>query len=130
MAVQDAGLGKGPDPAMQDQTSFNARSGAAKKPQTSFPVHPGMTDQQRAMAGVSPVNPGSGKDAAGPSPLDPSERGKNVQTSFPAKWGMRDADGKGVDANLGGKVIGEAILAGSAKLPSDESYSKGSPGKP
>ena len=130
MAVQDAGLGKGPDPAMQDQTSFNARNGAAKKPQTTFPVHPGMTDQQRAMAGVSPASPGSGKDAAAPNPLDPSERGKNVQTNFPAKWDMKDANGKGVDSNIGGKVIGEAILAGSSHLPTDESYSTGSPGKP
>ena len=73
MAVQGSGLGKGPDPAMKDQTSYNARSGAAKKPQTDFPVHPGMTDQQKAMAGVSPASPGSGPDASGPSPLDPTK---------------------------------------------------------
>lgn len=128
MANQGSGLGKGPDgDVMQDQTSFNARNGAAKKPQTNFPVHPGMTDQQRAMAGVSPADAGSGKDAAAPNPLDPSDRGKSVQRDVKASWDMKGADGKGLDSNIGGKVLGEAILSGSAKLPTDESYSTGSP---
>lgn len=130
MAVQNAGLGKGPDPAMQDQTSFNARNGAAKKPQTDFPIHPGMTDQQRAMVGVSPPNPGSGPDAVSTNPqAGVPIRGEDGDV-LKASWDMKDANGKGVDSGLGGRVIGEAILAGSASLPTDENYSKGSPGKP
>lgn len=116
MAQQGSGLGKGPDgDSMQDQTSYNARSGAAKHVQTSFPIHPGMTDQQKALAGAYPANPGSGPDAAPPSPT-----GSPVSESKPlaASWGMKDANGKGVDSNLGGRVLGEAILSGSAHLPS------------
>lgn len=127
MAVQDAGLGKGPDPAMKDQTSFNARDGKEKHVQTSFPVHPGMTDNQRAMQGVSPANPGSGPDASGSNPLDPSTRGRAESGPLKASWDMKDGHGKGVDNNIGGKVIGEAIVSGSARLPSDESYSTASP---
>lgn len=131
MANQGSGLGKGPDgDVMKDQTSFNARNGAAKKPQTSFPVHPGMTDQQRALAGVSPSNPGDGPVADGPKAFDPlsaAERGKSVQEVTKASWDMKGADGKGLDNNIGGKVLGEAILSGSAKLPTDESYSTASP---
>lgn len=131
MANQGSGLGKGPDgDVMQDQTGFNARNGAAKKPQTSFPVHPGMTDNQRAMAGVSPGNPGDGPVADGPKAYDllsGSERGKVVQSDVKASWDMKGADGKGLDSGIGGKVLGEAILSGAAKLPSDESYSTGNP---
>ena len=36
MAVKGSGLGAGPDPKMVDQTSYDARKGAAKKPLTSF----------------------------------------------------------------------------------------------
>lgn len=126
MAVQGAGLGKGPDPAMQDQTRYNARDGAAKHVQTSFATHPGMSDQSRAM-GVSPANPGSGPDASGPNPLDPSTRGRAETGPLKASWDMKDGHGKGVDNSIGGKVIGEAIVSGSARLPSDESYSTANP---
>lgn len=136
MANQGSGLGKGPDgDTFKDQSSFNARDGAAKKPQTSFSIHPGMTDQQRAMAGVSPVNPGDGPVADGPKaydPLSPADRGKTLRRQPPAdgmraSWDMKGADGKGLDTSIGGRVLGEAILSGSAKLPSGESYSTGSP---
>lgn len=127
MAVQNAGLGKGPDPAMQDQTSYDARKGAAKKPQTNFPVHPGMTDQQKAMAGVSPSDPGSGPDASGPSPLDPTKVEKRIDKVTQTPWGQKDAYGRGLDTSIGGKVIGEAILSGSAKLPDSEAYSNSKP---
>lgn len=131
MANQSAGLGKGPDPAMQDQTSTNiARSGAAKKPQTNFPVHGGMTDQQRAMAGVSPANAGSGPVADGPNPMESTVVGKRIEPVTKTSWDMKDAYGKGLDTSIGGKVLGEAILSGSAKLPASESYSTGGPGKP
>lgn len=125
MAQQGSGLGKGPDPAMKDQTSYNARSGAAKRTQTSFGVHPGMTDNQRAQAGISPANPGSGPDASSPNPT------ANGPTRGPVKasWDMKDANGKGVDNNIGGKVLGEAILSGAAKLPASESYSTGRPSR-
>lgn len=130
MAQQGSGLGKGPDPAMQDQTSFNARNGAAKNPQTSFPVHPGMKDpdgSDETNEAVGPVNPGSGPDASSPNPLDPTKVGKRVDTSFDASWGATDGHGKGVDKSIGGKVLGEAILSGSAKLPDSESYGNAKP---
>lgn len=137
MAVQNAGLGKGPDPAMSDQTKFNARDGAAKNVQTKFGIHPGMTDQQRAMVGVGPSNPGTGPLADSPNPADPetpAQRGKNLRRQpgdgqLQAKWGMTDANGKGVDNAIGKQVLNEAVLGG-AKLPASESYSNASPGKP
>lgn len=141
MANQGSGLGKDADgdsfttDTMKDQSSFNARDGAAKKPQTSFQIHPGMTDQQRAMAGVSPANPGDGPVADGPKAYDPlsaSERGKTLRRqpqegAMRSSWDMKGADGKGLDNSIGGKVLGEAILSGSAKLPSSESYSTSGP---
>lgn len=130
MAQQGSGLGAGPDEgAFKDQTSYNARSGAAKRTQTAFDASWGMKDMTKASAGVSPGEPGSGPDASSPNPLDPSVRGKKVDTTFKASWGAVDGHGKGVDNNIGGKVIGEAILSGSAKLPSDETYSTKSPGR-
>lgn len=121
MAVSGSGLGKGPDPAMKDQTSYNARSGAAKHPQTSFDTKWGMKDQT-GMNGVGPGNPGRGPDASSPNPVDllsPGERGKTLRKQpnpLKSSWGMKDADGKGVDADIGGRVIGEAIVGG-AHLP-------------
>lgn len=134
MAQQGSGLGKGPDgDSMQDQTSYNARSGAAKHVQTNFPVHPGMTDQQRAMAGISPADAGSGPDASSPNPMDSqsvSQRGKSLRkqpSPLQSSWGMKDANGKGVDENLGGRVLGEAILSGSAHIPSSPAFTNTSP---
>ncbi len=132
MAQQGSGLGKGPDGPMQDQTSYNARSGAAKKTQKEFGIHPGMTDQQKAMAGVSPSNPGSGPVADDQNPLGNLSAVVSGEDNTPVKasWDMKDANGKGVDNGIGGKVLGEAILSGAAKIPSGESYSTGGPGKP
>lgn len=128
MANQGSGLGKGPDgDVMQDQTSFNARNGAAKKPQTSFEIHPGMTDNQRAMAGVSPTDPGSGPDAVASNPLSGVPVRGEDSPPPKASWDMKGADGKGLDNSIGGRVLGEAILSGAAKLPTDESYSTGGP---
>lgn len=133
MANQGSGLGKDADgdsfttDTMKDQTSFNARNGAAKKPQTSFDIHPGMTDQQRAMAGVSPDNPGDGPDAVSSNPLAGIPIRGEDSPPPKASWDMKGADGKGLDYSIGGKVLGEAILSGSASLPSDENYSSGGP---
>lgn len=119
MANQGSGLGKGPDPAMKDRTSYDARSGAAKRPQTDFPTKWGMQDQT-GMNGAGPGKPGSGPDASSPKPFDllsARERGKSVEPkSYAASWGMRDADGKGVDPAIGGKVMAEAVVGG-AHLP-------------
>lgn len=99
-------------PGMKDQTSSNiARDGAAKRPQTSFPTHTGMKSQVE-FRGAAPSNPGTGMDAGSPNVADPSNRGKSVQTDFPAKWGMRDANGKSVNGNLGKQVLSEAALTG------------------
>lgn len=131
MANQGSGLGKGLGGIMKDPTSFNARDGAAKKPQTSFDVHPGMTDNQRKQAGISPDNPGTGPDASSPNPLaNAPQSGGEDGTPLKASWDMKDANGKGVDNAIGGKVLGEAILSGASKLPASESYSTGGPGKP
>lgn len=127
MAVQGSGLGKGPDGgAFKDQTSTNvARDGAAKRPQTSFDTKWGMKDMTSFSAG--PKMPGTGPDASSPNPLDPQPKDKDAQSSFNASWNMKDANGQGVDKNIGGRVIGEAILSGSAKLPASETYSNAGP---
>jgi hypothetical protein len=136
MAVKGSGLGAGPDAAMVDQTgSFDARNGKPKHPQTSFPIKEGMKDQN-APSGVTnaigPTNPGKGPDAGATDVLDPQssgERGKVLRRQpdpIQAKWGMKGGDGQGIDANSGGKVLGEAILSGSTKLPATVSSAKGS----
>lgn len=128
MAVKGSGLGAGPDTGeFKDQTSYDARRGAAKKPQTSFPVKEGMKDQN-APSGVTnaigPIHPGVGPDASSADVMDPespAQRGKVLRRQpsvLTAKYGMKNGDGKGLDPNLAGKVIGEAILSGSTSLPS------------
>lgn len=109
-------------PGMADQTKFDARSGAAKRPQTSFPTKWGMSDQTK-MSGLvgGASNLGTGPDASSPNPLDAEPRVRNLKRQpqvLTAKWGMTDANGKGVDNTIGGKVLGEAILSGASKLPS------------
>jgi hypothetical protein len=122
MAVQGSGLGKGPDPVMKDQTSFNARSGAAKHPQTEFKTKWGMKDQTGSGDGLTGAKSGKGPDASSSNPLDPespAERGKVLRrqpSPLKSSWDMKDANGKGVDNTIGPKVIGEAILGG-AHLP-------------
>src|ERR1035437_4216519 len=72
MAVQNAGLGKGPDGSRVDQTSGDmARGGAAKHPQTTFKNSWGMKDMT-SLSGISPANPGTGPDASDANPLYPS----------------------------------------------------------
>lgn len=127
MAVSGSGLGAGPDTGeFTDQTKYDARSGAAKKPQTSFPVKDGMKDQNApsgVTSAIGPVHPGVGPDASSKDVLDPetpAERGKVLRKqpdTMTAKWGMRGGMGQGLDPNIGGKVLGEAILSGASKLP-------------
>jgi hypothetical protein len=109
-----------------DQTQFDARSGAAKHPQTSFAVKDGMKDQNApsgVTSAISPVHPGVGPDASAADVLDPqtpAERGRKLRRQpavLEPKWGAKGGDGQGVDNNIGGKVLGEAILSGSSKLP-------------
>lgn len=113
MAVKGSGV-SGNTPGAKDQTSSNiARDGAAKRPQTDFPVKRGMTDMIKELSGVSPKNPGVGPDASSANPLDPSPGMKELQTGgFKASWGMRDGHGKGVDCNIGRKVLDEAESLG------------------
>lgn len=143
MAVKGSGLGKGPDPAMVDQAHYDARSGAAKRAQTSFPIHPGMTDRIKGPQ-AGPSSPGSGPDASSSNPLDPetaAQRGKRLRRqpgamlpgggswepgTLKSSWGMTDANGKGVDNSIGGKVLSEAILSGSTTLPASVSTKTGS----
>jgi hypothetical protein len=136
MAQQGSGLGAGPDPAMQDRVTsspINPRSGAAKKAQTSFPVKEGMKDQtvlSGNTAGISPNDPGKGPDASSPNPLDPEPRVKTLRRQpMPGQeatpWGMVDGNGKGLDQNAAGKVLGEAILSGASKLPGSTSAASG-----
>ena len=123
MAQQGSGLGAGPDPKMEDRvtsTPNDPRSGSAKKTQNSFPDKWGMKDMT-AMSGVGPGNPGSGPDASSPNPLDPEPLAKMLHRQpqvLKANPGTPvDGDGDGLDQDIGGKVIGEAILSGSTALP-------------
>jgi hypothetical protein len=126
MAEQNSGLGKGPDGPRVDQTTGNmARDGgAAKHPQTTFKDTWGMKDQT-ALSGVGPGNPGSGPDASSPNPLDPEPQAKLLRRQpqvLKANPGTPiDGDGDGLDQDIGGKVIGEAILSGSTTLPASTS---------
>lgn len=131
MAVQGSGLGSNPDTAaMKDPTSFDARSGAAKKPQTSFEQKWGMKDRIGNSTVAGPANPGTGPLADQPNPQDGGIR-KDIATSLSANPGTpKDGHGRGLDAGLGGRVLGEAILSGASTLPSGESYSSAGPGKP
>ncbi len=141
MAQQGSGLGKGPDGGhFSDPTKYDARSGgAAKNTQKSFDTKWGMKDadgndeSNRIDQEAGPSNAGTGPQADPPGPLDfltPAQRGKTLKrqpANLEAKWGMTDANGKGVDNGLAGKVLGEAILSGASTLPSGESYSNSKP---
>jgi hypothetical protein len=95
-------------PGMKEQTSSNiARDGAAKRPQTSFADHSAMRSRIGNVPGVG--GKGSGPDASSPNPIDPTVKGK----TFPPageKWGMKDANGKGVDHELGKRVLNEGVM--------------------
>lgn len=150
MAVKGSGLGAGPDPAMVDQTKYDARSGAPKHAQTSFPVKDGMKDQNApsgVTSSVSPIHPGVGPDASAADVMDPespAQRGKVLRKqpgalipgpggsgatfapgTLKSSWGMKGGMGQDVDNDIGGKVLGEAILSGSTKLPSATSDASG-----
>ena len=123
MAQQGSGLGSGPDPKMEDRVTDkpnDPRSGAAKKTQTAFPDKWGMKDMT-TLSGVGPANAGSGPDASSPNPLDPEPQAKVLRRQpgdLKANPGTPvDGDGDGLDQNIGGKVLGEAILSGSTTLP-------------
>ena len=144
MAVKGSGLGAGPDPKMVDQTSYDARKGAPKKPLTDFATKWGMKDQNApsgVTSAIAPIHPGVGPDASAADVMDPetpAQRGKTLRRqpggagaltsngSFvPGKlnsaWGMKGGNGQGVDNDMSGKVLGEAILSGSTKLPASTS---------
>jgi hypothetical protein len=151
MAVQNSGLGAGPDTGeFKDQTSFDARKGAPKKAQTDFAVKDGMKDQNApsgVTSSVSPIHPGVGPDASAADVMDPetpAERGKKLRKQPGAlipgpggsgsqfspdtlrpSWGMKGGMGQTVDPDIGGKVLGEAILSGSTKLPASTSDASG-----
>ena len=159
MAVKGSGTvarANNPDPAMVDQTKYDARSGAAKHAQTSFPTKWGMTDQTK-MSGLGPGigGPNGAPDASSPNPLDPEPRVKNLRrqpVKMEAKWGMKGAsqtdgmsdshvtgktletpmpDGTKLGAEaMAGKVLGEAILSGSSKLPASASSKTDSGARP
>lgn len=130
MAVQGTGLGKGSSvSSMRDPTSFDARSGAAKKPQTSYETKWGMKDRDGSDAtneDAGPSNPGTGPAAVEPNPLDGGIR-KDIPTTLEPKWGMKDGHGRSLDSGSGGRVLGEAILSGASTLPSGESYGDAKP---
>lgn len=128
MAVQNSGLGAGPDGSRVDQTHYDARAGKAKHPQTSFPIKEGMKDQT-SLSYAGPSHPGSGPDADPADVMSPEPKGKVLHRQaqiLKTTWDMKGAapdmtdshkTGKTLDANIGGKVLGEAILSGSSKLP-------------
>lgn len=129
MAQQGSGVvAKTIDPAMAGQTSYDARSGAAKHPQTSFPIKWGMTNQTAQGPQIGPVNPGSGPDASSPNPLDPESQVRVLRKqpdTMTSSWGMKDANGNGVDNSMAGKVLGSAILSGSSRLPATATPASG-----
>jgi hypothetical protein len=129
---------------MVDQTSYDARKGAPKKPLTDFATKWGMKDQNApsgVTSAIAPIHPGVGPDASAADVMDPetpAQRGKTLRRqpggagaltsngSFvPGKlnsaWGMKGGNGQGVDNDMSGKVLGEAILSGSTKLPASTS---------
>lgn len=104
-------------PGMSDQTSSNiARDGAAKRPQTKFPITHGMKNMTTELSGISPKNPGVGPDAAPANPLSPEPGMKALHRQpagdVKASWGMRDANGKSVNGNLGKAVLAQATNLG------------------
>ena len=116
-----------------DQTKFDARSGAPKHPQTSFPVKDGMKDQNApsgVTSAIAPIHPAVGPDASAADVMDPetpAQRGKVLRRQpavLESKWGAKGGDGQGVDNNLAGKVLGEAILSGASKLPAATTEAK------
>jgi hypothetical protein len=150
MAVSGTGtkpMGSTVDPAMVDQQHYDARSGAPKKTQTSFPVKGGMKDmnaQSGTTGGIGGGKFDGAPDASSPNPLDPEPRVKVIKPVLNTPWGMKGAspdmspsqqNGKDVhgmpqgtslaDSPTAGKVLGNAILSGSTKLPGTVSGASG-----
>lgn len=155
MAVKGSGTvarKDNPDPPMVDQTSQAgrnlARDGAPKKPLTDFDTKWGMKDQNKpsgVTSAIAPIHPGVGPDASAADVMDPetpAQRGKvlrrqpggvGAKTSngdwvpgkLNAAWGMKGGNGQGVDNDMSGRVLGEAILSGSTKLPAATSEKSG-----
>jgi hypothetical protein len=96
---------------MADQTSFDARAGAAKRPQTSFLVKDGMKD----MTTMSGIGPGStGPDASSANPLDPEPLGKSVPRVTSTPWdSQKTGDGDSYDPSIGTAALNEAVISGS-----------------
>lgn len=118
MATQKSGVVRETiDPPMEDRIRSNmARDGARKKTQTKYPVKEGMKDQTK-LSGIGPRDPGNGPDASSPNPLDPEPSNKLLRRQpqvLKSSWGMKDADGQGVDNDLAQKVLGDAARMGKA----------------
>lgn len=118
MAVKGSGVvAKTVDPAMQDRITHapvDPRSGKAKHTQTSFPIKGGMTDMVKGSVSsfAGPKNPGIGPDASSANPLDPEPKDKRLfhqnPDKFKSSWGMKDANGQGVDGTNGQRILAEA----------------------
>jgi hypothetical protein len=120
MAVKGSGtVAKTIDPPMQDRISsspIDPRSGASKRTQTKFPVKQGMTDMVKGLSFAGPKNPGVGPDASSANPLDPEPKDKLLKRQpkvLTSSWGMKDANGQGVDGTIGQKVLDEASRLGA-----------------
>lgn len=136
MAVKGSGVvAKTIDPPMEDRISsspINPRSGAAKKTQTKYPVKTGMKDQTDAskLRGAVPTMATNGRptadgytfgpDASSANPLDPEPKDKNLRRQpsvLKSSWGMKDANGNGVDNDLGKGILDEASRLGKGPSP-------------
>lgn len=136
MAVQGSGT-KGNVSGEKDPTSYNARSGAAKKVQSSVATTWGMKDQTKLSGVTGGIDPNSGvwahpPDASSPNPLEQEPKSKNLKRQaqiLETPWrSMKSPNpGQGLNPNLSGKVLGEAILSGSTKLPAVGSGSSNGP---
>ena len=137
MAVKGSGTvaqSNNPDPPMADQTKYDARSGAGKRTQTTYPTKWGMVDQNPEKGVTAGLDPQTGvwskpPDASSPNVMDPEPKAKVLRRQaqiLQTPHGMKGAssgmspsqrDGNTLTGNVGGKVLGEAILSGSTKLP-------------
>ena len=122
MALRGSGVvAKTIDPPMQDRISnspVDPRAGAAKRTQTKFPVKPGMTDMVKGSVSsfAGPKNPGVGPDADPANPLSPEPKDKNLKRqpkTLVSSWGMKDANGQGVDGTIGQAILDEAGRLGA-----------------
>lgn len=120
MAVKGSGVvAKTIDPPMHDRISGGSpdpRSGKAKHVQTSFPIKTGMKNMTTVLSGVSPKNPGVGPDADPANPLSPEPKDKNLRRqpgTLKSSWGMKDANGQGVDGTAGQQILDEASRLGA-----------------